>query len=425
MSHTGPAHLAHTPGNLIPLATPSKGPGVVAAGLTDDIIRANATYVRVPQASFNLYTNQPTIISHARNFRLINDPLDYEMEYKRRNIWTIKDIRVFIVTLLKHNKRMEQIGEALPHKTAKEIVFFYHGFKKLLNFKHEVKQARELLKMRGSQSSDLAFQKQADLILEPLIQHAKKQKVCVERDAFLTPPTPQAQKLQQKGHSMHQRYFNVEELLQVFSASCTTSRRRPKSYATLNDSMVGHNAGVGLYQHNTFKIKPEFLGCPELKQGDDLMEHYRQQDLGGVCDLGQTEAMSRSGLKTLRKIDYMEYVERTGRATLSYLVDQKEAVNHQTDQLRFALQQRHAQYSYADYDNWRLVNYLRTPQAQLCLAGNESASRRPVDEKPTRDLEDHVLFQYSLPQRDAKGMAGARRKSREQGFTQQFSADFQ
>lgn len=65
--------------------------------------------------------------------------MDYEMEYKKRNVWTIKDIKTFIIAILKYAKSFEQIGEALPHKTSKEIVFFYHTFKKLINLKHEIK----------------------------------------------------------------------------------------------------------------------------------------------------------------------------------------------------------------------------------------------------------------------------------------------
>ena len=75
-------------------------------------------------------------------FKLIADPVDYECEYKKRNVWQIYEIKAFIIALLKHHKKFDKIGEAIPHKSAKEIVFFYHTFKKLLGFKDHLKQAR-------------------------------------------------------------------------------------------------------------------------------------------------------------------------------------------------------------------------------------------------------------------------------------------
>ena len=110
---------------------------------TDDIQRAKESYVRVPQPRINPYLDQPTPISIQHRFKLIEDPIDYEMEYKKRNIWSIKDLKTFIIALLKGPKRFEKIGEMLPHKTAKEIVFLYHTFKKLLKLKTEIKNSRD------------------------------------------------------------------------------------------------------------------------------------------------------------------------------------------------------------------------------------------------------------------------------------------
>ena len=59
-------------------------------------------------------------------------------------MWSLKDIKTFVVTILKYTKNMEKLGETLPHKSAKEIVFFFHTFKKLINLKSEIKQSREL-----------------------------------------------------------------------------------------------------------------------------------------------------------------------------------------------------------------------------------------------------------------------------------------
>lgn len=71
------------------------------------------------------------------------------MEYKRKNVWNLRDIRTFIVTILRYTKNMDKIGEALPHKSASEIVFFYHMFKKLINLKMQIKNCREVQKLKA------------------------------------------------------------------------------------------------------------------------------------------------------------------------------------------------------------------------------------------------------------------------------------
>jgi len=39
---------------------------------------------------------------------------------------------------------MDKVGDALPHKSAAEVIFFYHTFKKLMNLKSSIKNCREL-----------------------------------------------------------------------------------------------------------------------------------------------------------------------------------------------------------------------------------------------------------------------------------------
>lgn len=137
--------------------------------LPDDILRAKQNDTPVPPSKLNIYTAQPSRVEYEPSFKLIKDPLEYEMEYKKRNVWSYHDMKAFLVSLLKGPKRFEKVGEVLPHKTAKEIVFFYHTFKKLLRLKTEIKNARELIKIKNNQSpQDAIFTKQAEIILQPL-----------------------------------------------------------------------------------------------------------------------------------------------------------------------------------------------------------------------------------------------------------------
>jgi len=71
------------------------------------------------------------------------------MEYKRKNVWSLQDIRTFVITVLRYTKNIDKLGEALPHKSASEIVFFYHTFKKLINLKMQIKNCREVQKLKA------------------------------------------------------------------------------------------------------------------------------------------------------------------------------------------------------------------------------------------------------------------------------------
>ena len=114
LGRTGPTKLEYAPPHLYPQQGIVKysmaSLGQVAAEIPEDVLRAKYNYVRVPQPRFNQYTSQPTPIALQHRFKLIEDPIDYEMEYKKRNIWSLKDLKTFIVGLLKGPKRFEKIG---------------------------------------------------------------------------------------------------------------------------------------------------------------------------------------------------------------------------------------------------------------------------------------------------------------------------
>ena len=154
LGRTAPAQFEYKPSPLEPqkaLKCNMAALKNLTAEIPEDILRAKACSTIVPQPRLNQYTQRATQISVNYRFKLIEDPLDYEMEYKKRNVWSYTDIKTFLVELLKGPKRFEKIGEALPHKIASEIVYFYHTFKKPLKLKYEIKNSREYLKMRINQ----------------------------------------------------------------------------------------------------------------------------------------------------------------------------------------------------------------------------------------------------------------------------------
>ena len=79
--------------------------------------------------------------------KFIRDPIDYETEHKRKQIWSIKDIEVFLQSILEHPKNFWVVGKALSHKTSKDLIFFFQAFKKLFNLKKHFKTCFVLMSL--------------------------------------------------------------------------------------------------------------------------------------------------------------------------------------------------------------------------------------------------------------------------------------
>ena len=73
--------------------------------ILEDIIRARASNTGVPQPRINIYTEEPSRIEVEHRFKLVKDPHDYELEYKKLNVWSYKDIKTFVVEVLRQNKK--------------------------------------------------------------------------------------------------------------------------------------------------------------------------------------------------------------------------------------------------------------------------------------------------------------------------------
>ena len=57
--------------------------------------------------------------------KLIADPIDYEAEFNRRQVWSVRDIETFLQSILENPKNFWIVGKSLPHKTSKDIVCFF------------------------------------------------------------------------------------------------------------------------------------------------------------------------------------------------------------------------------------------------------------------------------------------------------------
>jgi hypothetical protein len=176
----GPVVQIFSPRTNLKLATKLGNP---TAFMLEDVARARQNDTTVPLPSLNPYLSNResgyvSTIGHMRQFKLIEDPVAHEMEYKRRNVWSVGDIRTFLQSMLEGQKNFQKIGEDLPHKTYNEIVFFYHSFKKLMRLKYHLKTCREGMSIiKNTRDFSETVVQTVSTILEPLLKHAAATKL--------------------------------------------------------------------------------------------------------------------------------------------------------------------------------------------------------------------------------------------------------
>jgi hypothetical protein len=106
-------------------------------------MRYKDNQVSIKEHRYNEYIKRK--IDVESRFTEIRDPVGYELEYKKRNVWSVKDIQVFLREFCKHPKHFIEISKKIPHKTSKELIFFFQTFKKLFNFKKHFRTCLALM----------------------------------------------------------------------------------------------------------------------------------------------------------------------------------------------------------------------------------------------------------------------------------------
>jgi hypothetical protein len=81
----------------------------LTAFIPDDISRARQNTVHVPPPTLNPYLSNPdngrvSHVSQLHKFKLIADPVAHEIEYKRKQVWSVKDIHQFLQSFLEGTK---------------------------------------------------------------------------------------------------------------------------------------------------------------------------------------------------------------------------------------------------------------------------------------------------------------------------------
>lgn len=140
----------------------------------DEMWRFKENFAKITRIKKDIYSNLPIIVD-VRNKNLQQDPFDYEMEHKKRQIWSVQDIKIFFSVLSESPKYIWVATTRLPHKTSKEILYFAQAFAGLMKFENyqlEVNQVKQQLKHQRDKIPN-AISDIIDTYLKPLYSHLK------------------------------------------------------------------------------------------------------------------------------------------------------------------------------------------------------------------------------------------------------------
>ncbi|CDW72801.1 nuclear receptor corepressor 1 [Stylonychia lemnae] len=240
----------------------------------DDIQRYRDNKADIPMSRFRFYQHE---VKHEPHPQIIKNPLEYELEYKKRMIWSLRDIETFISATLENPKNFWAIGKSLPHKTSKELVFFFQAFKKLFNLKKHFNTCQVMIGLPSQAGKKQAIQDIINEVMKPIIKYQQE-----KRNPSNTFDINQG--VAACFYGQNQIYFTVQELLQIYSG---ISEARRKCKEVEKDKIVDQK--LSHYFFNTF--------APPLYE-------------------------SKVDKTTLKTIDYFDKIEQNGQKLLDYYQSQ-------------------------------------------------------------------------------------------------------
>lgn len=153
---------------------------------------------------------------------LVKDPIEYENAYKRLNVWSIKDIQVFLKEILETPKNFWLLSKKLPHKTAKEMIFFFYSLKKLMNFKKYIRNNYFTYNPQNSFFKTLPITDSVEEIMKPIykVAHDKKANKWINSHNNSHFPIDNLQ------------YFHMEDLINIYTLH-NEQRKKAKELTSL------------------------------------------------------------------------------------------------------------------------------------------------------------------------------------------------
>ena len=109
----------------------------------EEIGRYKENFAKITRIKTDIYSGLPVYVD-VRADNLLVDPVDYELEHKRRQIWTVKELKIFYMVLSECPKLIWIAHSRLPYKTSKEIQYFSQAFECLMRFEPFQQESCEL-----------------------------------------------------------------------------------------------------------------------------------------------------------------------------------------------------------------------------------------------------------------------------------------
>lgn len=196
----------------------------------------------IPKANFNLYTGEFFYVKRA--FKKILDPIRYDYEYKATDLWSIEDIKLFIIKYLSSPKDFDTISSFFYNKTTRDIINFY------FNFRHHLGLKKHAEEVYGPNFIRKHINKKIDYITEVASRICRRisSTFYKEYETFS----------KEKFHQPVQR-FTTYQLLQVF-AHLSTSRKAhqiQKMEQMYEEAKLRDNTEILKVQYSDNEEEPE------------------------------------------------------------------------------------------------------------------------------------------------------------------------
>jgi hypothetical protein len=193
----------------------------------DEMWRYKENFAKITRIKTDIYSNLRICVDVRAENRQ-QDPVAYELEHKRRQVWSVQELKTFFSVLSDAPKCIWVASSRLPHKTAKEILYFYQAFAGLMRFEAfqaDVAQARHQLKNQ----KERVPQAVAELIerrLEPLHSHLARAESLQAPDRIFQASGEHA--TDPSTSRFDSRRLNLQELVEIYAKVSAQRRQRER-----------------------------------------------------------------------------------------------------------------------------------------------------------------------------------------------------
>jgi len=274
----------------------------------DEMWRYKENFAKITRIKTDIYSNLPICVD-VRNENLQRDPVDYELEHKRRQVWSVQDLKTFFAVLSESPKYIWVASSRLPHKTSKEILYFNQAFAGLMRFEAfqaEVNQMKQQLKHHRERIPQ-ALTELIERCLEPLYTHLSAS------GRLLAPEWLCSASGEQTSLAGTSRYdsvrLNLQELVEIYS-KVSPQRLQREARGTLRGAGQAPSPAVcGAISQE----KPASLG---------LFPMNAARRAGHLCSVP-----GGAGTSELPSLPYFEKIERCSRRIGEYYLANRQLVD--------------------------------------------------------------------------------------------------